>query len=236
MRGVFAARYADLMYIFRSYCSRSDPIHDCSAMFWNDFSAICSEAGMTDANSNYCRQRDIDKVFIAVNSLQDESKEQKTINNSVSLMRFEFLDALVRVALAKYGYPTLQLFFFIWISLQLFFFIWIRFISVCMYWSMCAQVPDLGPAAAASRPAGGYSFTLRQRRRVERWRCGAAAVAVPRGARRGGRCRAPGRGGHCKDLRDAARRGAAAGRRLARAGHRVAALAALHRGVRGVRL
>ena len=61
---------------------------------------------ISDADSQYVRRSDCDTLFIVANYQPDKKDPSVAVNDEHALMRFEFLEAIVRLAVAKYGKVT----------------------------------------------------------------------------------------------------------------------------------
>ena len=64
---------------------------------------------ISDADSQYVRRSDCDTLFIVANYQPDKKDPSVAVNDEHALMRFEFLEAIVRLAVAKYGKVGLHL-------------------------------------------------------------------------------------------------------------------------------
>lgn len=62
---------------------------------------------ISDADSQYVRRSDCDTLFIVANYQPDKKDPSVAVNDEHALMRFEFLEAVVRLAVAKYGKVSL---------------------------------------------------------------------------------------------------------------------------------
>lgn len=58
---------------------------------------------ISDAESQYVRRSDCDTLFIVANYQPDKKDPSVAVNDEHALLRFEFLEAVVRLAVAKYG-------------------------------------------------------------------------------------------------------------------------------------
>ena len=56
---------------------------------------------ISDAESQYVRRSDCDTLFIVANYQPDKKDPSVAVNDEHALMRFEFLEAIVRLAVAK---------------------------------------------------------------------------------------------------------------------------------------
>lgn len=58
---------------------------------------------ITEAESQFVRRSDCDTLFIVANYQPDKKDPSVAVNDEHALMRFEFVEAVVRLAVAKYG-------------------------------------------------------------------------------------------------------------------------------------
>ena len=58
---------------------------------------------MVDNASKYCRAKDIDIIFVEVNVEENAKSDVGLFNPDRALMRFEFMDAILRIANRKYN-------------------------------------------------------------------------------------------------------------------------------------
>ena len=58
---------------------------------------------ITEADSQYVRRSDCDTLFIVANYQPDKKDPSVAVNDEHALMRFEFVEAVVRLAVAKFG-------------------------------------------------------------------------------------------------------------------------------------
>ncbi|DBA90981.1 TPA: hypothetical protein ACH3X2_004190 [Trebouxia sp. C0005] len=79
--------------------SSADVFH----MGLNNFTAMLEDCKIADAESQYVRRSDCDTLFIVANYQPDKKDPSVAVNDEHALMRFEFLEAIVRLAVAKYG-------------------------------------------------------------------------------------------------------------------------------------
>jgi calmodulin len=80
---------------FKKYAA-DEPQHGYFMMSWNSYSKWCNDMKILDKRN--VRIRDIDQIFVKVN-VQTRGAEQ---NHQKALQRFEFLEAIVRLALMRY--------------------------------------------------------------------------------------------------------------------------------------
>lgn len=83
-------------------------------MCWTALACRCVSQALlavqiSDADSQYVRRSDCDTLFIVANYQPDKKDPSVAVNDEHALMRFEFLEAIVRLAVAKYGKVLLHL-------------------------------------------------------------------------------------------------------------------------------
>ncbi|KAK9825957.1 hypothetical protein WJX74_001162 [Apatococcus lobatus] len=69
----------------------------------NSFTAFLDDCKIPDADSPNIKRSDCDTIFIVANFQPDKRAPAALVNDEHALMRFEFLEAVVRLAVAKYG-------------------------------------------------------------------------------------------------------------------------------------
>lgn len=69
----------------------------------NDFTSLLEQAQVPDPSSEFCKKSDCDTVFIVANFVQDKKSPEAQIANEHQMMKYEFIEALVRLGIAKYG-------------------------------------------------------------------------------------------------------------------------------------
>jgi len=69
----------------------------------NSYSTFLDAAQIPDPESFSIKRSDCDTIFITANFVQDKKSKMYEVNDEHALMRFEFIEMLVRVASAKYG-------------------------------------------------------------------------------------------------------------------------------------
>ncbi len=89
------AHYHQLYGAFVYYASlgSGDPYH----MPLNAFTTFLEEAGVPDNDSPNVKRSDCDTIFIMCNFQPDKKSPDVAVNNENAMMRFEFLEALVRI-------------------------------------------------------------------------------------------------------------------------------------------
>ena len=68
----------------------------------NQFTDLLDDCNIPDKASVSCNRAALDRIFIATNREDDQDDQTADVNDDSSLMRFEFLEIFVRIAIAKY--------------------------------------------------------------------------------------------------------------------------------------
>uniref|UniRef100_A0A6U1GF28 Uncharacterized protein n=1 Tax=Tetraselmis chuii TaxID=63592 RepID=A0A6U1GF28_9CHLO len=98
-------RYPTIRSAFYYYCARGTGIGEVSfSLLPNQWTTFCRETGITDPVSAYCSQGNLQSLFIATNFEEGGamSREEDVENDDNALMRFEWVEILIRVAIEKY--------------------------------------------------------------------------------------------------------------------------------------
>ena len=69
----------------------------------NSFAQFTDDCKIPDQESEKCKRSDLDTLFIVANFEEDKTSELSKFNDDNSLMRFEFMEILIRMGVAKYG-------------------------------------------------------------------------------------------------------------------------------------
>ena len=69
---------------------------------FNEYSHLLEECGIPLPESDFCKRSDLDTIFIAANYEEDRNSEDAKLNDDNSLMRFEYIETLVRIAVARF--------------------------------------------------------------------------------------------------------------------------------------
>eukprot|EP00891_Asterochloris_glomerata_P005689 jgi/Astpho2/5689/fgenesh1_pg.00079_%23_100_t len=99
--GLFKQHYQTLSTAFMYYScgGSSDTFH----MSLNQFTSFLEDCKIADGDSQYVRRSDCDTIFIVANFQPNKNDPMNAINDEHALMRFEFIEAVSRLAIAKYG-------------------------------------------------------------------------------------------------------------------------------------
>ena len=94
--------YPYMMSIFTYYAALS--ITGIFHLHLNQYSQCLEESRIPDPESKGCRKSDCDTLFILCNFVENkDDKQLKEVNDDHALMRYEFVEVLIRLACAKYG-------------------------------------------------------------------------------------------------------------------------------------
>lgn len=94
------AHYEVICHIFNYYATMGDG--DCFAIKGNAYLEFLEQTRIPDATNPKCGMKDLDTIFVVTNVVEDMRSAESQVNLARALMRFEFLEILVRIALAKY--------------------------------------------------------------------------------------------------------------------------------------
>lgn len=93
--------YASFVRIFDHQASSSSG-KDIFALHLNEWGQLMMECGIPDEASTTCRLSHLDTIFVATNFEEEKQSKLSDANLDGALMRFEFAEALVRVARLKF--------------------------------------------------------------------------------------------------------------------------------------
>ncbi|KAG1655046.1 hypothetical protein FOA52_003802 [Chlamydomonas sp. UWO 241] len=106
IREELASRKDEIRTIFSYYSAvigvttlKSDSMFTLSMNGWLQF---CSLTGITDNTRRGCSSSDLQNVFVAVNYEEEQGTQESEANDDDEMMRFEFLEGIVRAAFGKY--------------------------------------------------------------------------------------------------------------------------------------
>eukprot|EP00976_Prorocentrum_cordatum_P087127 1186777-Prorocentrum_minimum.AAC.4 len=101
IRQVLEDHYTEVACAFEFYAAlgSGSPHH----LQLNSYSTFLDAALIPDSESLSIKRSDCDTIFITSNFVQDKKSTMYAVNDEHALMRFEFIEMLVRVASAKYG-------------------------------------------------------------------------------------------------------------------------------------
>ncbi len=92
--------YSTIMDAFEFYSVMGTSVSQAYSIQLNAFSDFVDDCKIADNRT--CKRKDIDTIFIVANLEEDKKAKSAKINDDRALMRFEFLDCVVRIAIAKY--------------------------------------------------------------------------------------------------------------------------------------
>jgi hypothetical protein len=97
---VFTRHYKLLLSLFDYYCVISNQMgRGAFSIQQNSYNKMCQDAGLID---RVCTVEECGKIFVAVNFETDKASADAEANEDRALMRFELLEALLRIAVRKY--------------------------------------------------------------------------------------------------------------------------------------
>jgi hypothetical protein len=103
-REVFSRFFPMLCQLFNYYCALSiETDESLFSMKFNSWTSLVRDLGLASKKSKYCKPADCDNIFVATNFEEDKDGDLADTNDDLALMRFEFLEALTRVSLLKFG-------------------------------------------------------------------------------------------------------------------------------------
>lgn len=89
-------------FVYYSSTGGGDPYH----MSLNSFTSFLDDCEIPDHESSAIKRSDCDTIFIVANFIMDKKAKENAVNNEQALMRFEFMEAIVRIGV-DYLYPDL---------------------------------------------------------------------------------------------------------------------------------
>ncbi|KAH8062636.1 hypothetical protein JL722_3563 [Aureococcus anophagefferens] len=102
IRKAFAGRYATVLRLFDYYCACSSILTKAAfSISQNSYNLMLQETGIPD-ETTACTFDECKKVFIVCNFEADKKSEQSDMNEDKALMRYEFIECLVRMAHARF--------------------------------------------------------------------------------------------------------------------------------------
>eukprot|EP00946_MAST-07B_sp_MAST-7B-sp1_P005304 g5304.t1 len=100
VRQVLWSCYSTIMDAFEFYSVMGTSVTQAYSIGLNAFSDFVDDCKIVDKAT--CSRKDIDTIFIVANLEEDKQSKTNKANDDRALMRFEFLDCVVRIAIAKY--------------------------------------------------------------------------------------------------------------------------------------
>lgn len=85
-------------FLYYAATGSGDPFH----LSLNSFTSFLDEASIVDATT---KRSDCDTIFIISNFVPDKKAPENAVNNEQALMRFEFVEALVRIGMSLPLHP-----------------------------------------------------------------------------------------------------------------------------------
>lgn len=102
----FSQRYPVVMRIFDYYCAcSSSTTKSAFSISENNFIRFVQDCGISD-DSTACTAAECSKIFIVCNFESDKATATSDANDDRALMRFEFMECLVRMSVARFRHET----------------------------------------------------------------------------------------------------------------------------------
>ena len=101
VKQVLKSHYSWAIHVFKTFAASDETATNCSYMGWMSFGNLMMLSGVTDAESDACKQTHIDTIFKAANF--DVTKGNGGHNPLEGLTRSEFIECIIRVGKAKFG-------------------------------------------------------------------------------------------------------------------------------------
>lgn len=106
IKAAFSKRYADILRVFDYYCASSSIVTKAAfSMSENCYNRFLKECMITDDSTN-CTVEECGRIFVACNFESDKTTQESEINEDKALMRHEFIECLVRIAVSRFGHET----------------------------------------------------------------------------------------------------------------------------------
>lgn len=106
IKTAFAKRYADILRVFDFYCASSSIVTKAAfSISENCYNRFLQECRIPD-DSTACTVEECSRIFVACNYESDKTTQEAEINEDKALMRHEFIECLVRIAVARFGHET----------------------------------------------------------------------------------------------------------------------------------
>ena len=104
IKQIFAAHYGRILIVHQYYSlvGAGSLANNKTVMDFSAWGTFCEETQIADPASKCCKRDDLHRIFISCNDERGLTKKDTDVNEDRALLRFEFVDALVRVAVNKY--------------------------------------------------------------------------------------------------------------------------------------
>jgi len=99
VRTTLESNYAILSSVYTYYCATGSA-YDNWVIGMNEFTLFCDECHIPEKTSSFCRQADLDTIFIG-SCPKDDDKSAK-LGVTRALLRYQWLQVIVRISIAKY--------------------------------------------------------------------------------------------------------------------------------------
>lgn len=86
------------VFIYYAAMGSGDPFH----MTLNSYTSFLDDCDIPDAESVAVKRSDCDTIFIIANFIMDKKSKEYAVNNEQALMRYEFMEAIIRLGYLNY--------------------------------------------------------------------------------------------------------------------------------------
>ena len=102
VRDVIWECYDTIMDAYEFYSVMGTSMSSLYTISLNSYSDFVDDCNIPDSKSKTCKRKDLDTIFIVANVEEDKASKVNKQNDDRALMRFEFLEVVVRIAIQKY--------------------------------------------------------------------------------------------------------------------------------------
>ena len=109
------SEYSSVLYSAYSYYCAEESCHDGYAMGLPAYFVFLNDIKVVEEDSSHCSANHLESIFLATNiedkgsNIDFATRDLNRVNSNEALMRFEFMQCLVRIAIAKYVRPKIIL-------------------------------------------------------------------------------------------------------------------------------
>ena len=108
LKAVLSAHARSLSFVFMMFSASAADKNDVSMMRSAEFNILWKWAGLIDESSKRCKQSDFDSILIVTDASDDVEEGGASSAKDGVLMRFEFLEAFVRIAVQRFVRESME--------------------------------------------------------------------------------------------------------------------------------